>query len=171
MDWTRQDLALAEAREAAYAMPLDDIDVTHWDLFRNDTLYPFFERLRREKPVHFHEHANLVRFGLSPATTGSKRSTSTTVAFRPNRQSAWSLSFARKTCPCLLPWMSRNTLVNAKSCNPWLRRLTWPLSNRSSAADPTDARRVARRRALQLGRARVYRTHDPDAGDSIRLPL
>lgn len=57
MDWTRQDLALAEAREAAYSMPLDDIDVTHWDLFRNDTLYPFFERLRREKPVHFHEHS------------------------------------------------------------------------------------------------------------------
>ena len=54
MDWTRQDLALAEAREAAYAMPLDDIDVTHWDLFRNDTLYPFFERLRREKPHGSH---------------------------------------------------------------------------------------------------------------------
>lgn len=57
MNWLHNEAALAEAREHAYTMDLEDIDVSHWDLFRNDTLWPYFERLRREKPVHFHERS------------------------------------------------------------------------------------------------------------------
>ena len=45
---------LEEARRHAREMPLDDIDVSDWSLFRNDTLWPYFERLRKEDPVHFH---------------------------------------------------------------------------------------------------------------------
>jgi cytochrome P450 len=54
MGWTQNLEPLAAAREHAYAIGIDDIDVSHWDLFRNDTLWPYFERLRQEKPVHFH---------------------------------------------------------------------------------------------------------------------
>ena len=53
---------LAEAREHAYSLDLEDIDVSHWDLFRKDTLWPYFERLRREKPVHFHERSTVGPF-------------------------------------------------------------------------------------------------------------
>jgi cytochrome P450 len=42
-----------QARDAAYAMPLHQIDVSNGALFQNDTIWPFFERLRREDPVHF----------------------------------------------------------------------------------------------------------------------
>src|SRR5271167_2850835 len=42
-----------EARERAYAMPLDEIDVSDPALFRGDTLWPYFERLRTEDPVHY----------------------------------------------------------------------------------------------------------------------
>ena len=56
------DRTLAEAREHAYSLPLEDIDVSHWDLFRSDTLWPYFERLRQEKPVHFHEHSTVGPF-------------------------------------------------------------------------------------------------------------
>ena len=45
---------LEEARRHAREMPLDDLDVSDWSLFRNDTLWPYFERLRHEDPVHFH---------------------------------------------------------------------------------------------------------------------
>ena len=45
---------LEEARRHAREMPLDDLDVSDWSLFRNDTLWPYFERLRKEDPVHFH---------------------------------------------------------------------------------------------------------------------
>ena len=41
------------ARAEAYATPLDKINVSVSDRFENDTIWPFFERLRREDPVHY----------------------------------------------------------------------------------------------------------------------
>ncbi len=41
------------AREEAYATPLKDFHPGAPRLFQNDTLWPFFERLRREEPVHY----------------------------------------------------------------------------------------------------------------------
>jgi cytochrome P450 len=42
-----------EARDRAYSIPLDQFDVGHPDLFRNYTFWPYFERLRKEEPVHY----------------------------------------------------------------------------------------------------------------------
>ncbi|HUN69704.1 MAG TPA: hypothetical protein VMU46_12950, partial [Burkholderiales bacterium] len=42
-----------DARDAAYAMPLDKINVAQGILFKTDTHWPYFERLRREDPVHY----------------------------------------------------------------------------------------------------------------------
>ena len=41
-----------DAKRDAYSMPLADIDVSRPELFRSDTMWPYFERLRREAPVH-----------------------------------------------------------------------------------------------------------------------
>ena len=41
------------ARAEAYATPLDKIDVSVQDRFVTDTFWPFFERLRKEDPVHY----------------------------------------------------------------------------------------------------------------------
>jgi cytochrome P450 len=41
------------ARDAAYSLPIDEIDVSDPRLYFNDTWYPYFERLRREDPVHY----------------------------------------------------------------------------------------------------------------------
>lgn len=38
---------------AAYAIPLDEIDVSNPELFRTNTMWGYFERLRREAPVHY----------------------------------------------------------------------------------------------------------------------
>jgi len=43
------------AREAAYSMPLDQINPADPELFRTDTMWPYFERLRKEDPVHWAE--------------------------------------------------------------------------------------------------------------------
>jgi len=48
---------LDNARMHAASAPLEKIDVAHWDLMRFDTIWPYYERLRREVPVHFHEHS------------------------------------------------------------------------------------------------------------------
>jgi cytochrome P450 len=44
------------ARAEAYAMPLDQIDVTKPRLFQDDSIGHYFERLRREDPVHHHSN-------------------------------------------------------------------------------------------------------------------
>ncbi len=41
------------AREDAYSKPLEEIDVSDPQLYFTDTWYPYFERLRREDPVHY----------------------------------------------------------------------------------------------------------------------
>ncbi len=42
-----------EARAQAYATPLDEFQVHAIDHFTSDTLWPWFERLRAEDPVHY----------------------------------------------------------------------------------------------------------------------
>ncbi|HQT78917.1 MAG TPA: cytochrome P450, partial [Rhodopila sp.] len=37
----------------AYTLPLDEIDVSDPKLYQDDIWYPYFERLRREDPVHY----------------------------------------------------------------------------------------------------------------------
>ncbi|HWF75803.1 MAG TPA: cytochrome P450 [Caulobacteraceae bacterium] len=41
------------ARAEAYSTPLDKIDVSRGERFENNTFWPFFERLRREDPIHY----------------------------------------------------------------------------------------------------------------------
>jgi len=42
-----------DARDAAYGLPLDKLNVAQPVLFQSDTMWPYFERLRKEDPVHF----------------------------------------------------------------------------------------------------------------------
>ncbi len=46
----------ADPREDAYSIPLDQIDVSQPRLYQDDVWYPYFERLRREDPVHWCEN-------------------------------------------------------------------------------------------------------------------
>src|SRR5664279_3759561 len=47
------DSHLRAARDKANSLPLADIDVSHPELFRTDSFWPYFDRLRREDPVHY----------------------------------------------------------------------------------------------------------------------
>ena len=47
------DAHLRAAHDKANAIPLADIDVSHPELFRTDSFWPYFDRLRREDPVHY----------------------------------------------------------------------------------------------------------------------
>jgi len=40
-------------RDIADSIPLDEIDVSKLELFEQEALHPYFERLRREDPVHY----------------------------------------------------------------------------------------------------------------------
>jgi cytochrome P450 len=45
-----------DARHDAYSVPIDQIDVSNPHLYQDDTWRPYFERLRREDPVHWCEN-------------------------------------------------------------------------------------------------------------------
>jgi cytochrome P450 len=44
---------LKDARAKAYSTPLEEFDVAQGELFRTNTMWPYFERLRKEAPVHY----------------------------------------------------------------------------------------------------------------------
>jgi len=44
---------LSKAREDAYSMPLEKINPAQPDRFQSNTIWPYFERLRKEDPVHY----------------------------------------------------------------------------------------------------------------------
>ena len=48
-----RDDAQTAARERAYSIPLEQFDPGDPELFRTDTFWPYFERLRKEEPVHY----------------------------------------------------------------------------------------------------------------------
>ena len=45
--------ARAHDRDEAYATPLETLDMSQVQRFRDDTIWPYFERLRKEAPVHY----------------------------------------------------------------------------------------------------------------------
>jgi cytochrome P450 len=47
------DSHLAAAREKARSTPLSEFDVANPELFKTDTFWPYFDRLRQEEPVHY----------------------------------------------------------------------------------------------------------------------
>ncbi len=51
-----------DPREDAYATPIEQIDVSDPHLYQDDTWRPYFERLRREDPVHLCENGMYGRF-------------------------------------------------------------------------------------------------------------
>ena len=46
-----EDIRMQAARDHARSIPLDQIDVSDSELWRIDTHWPYFDRLRREAPV------------------------------------------------------------------------------------------------------------------------
>src|ERR1700736_6251348 len=41
------------AQDKAWSIPLGDFDVSDPELFKTDSFWPYFDRLRREDPVHY----------------------------------------------------------------------------------------------------------------------
>ncbi len=50
---------LLRAREEAYSTPLEDFHPGAPRLFQTDTLWPWFDRLRKEAPVHYFANSRI----------------------------------------------------------------------------------------------------------------
>ena len=56
-----------DPHEDAYSKSLDQMHVSSPDLYQNDTYQPYFERLRRGDPLHYHAESHFGPYG--PATS------------------------------------------------------------------------------------------------------
>ncbi len=164
-----------EARARAYAMPLSEFHVGNPELFRTDTLWPYFERLRKEEPVHW----------CSTSPVGNYWSVTKYNDIVQCREPAGDLLLrraarrhhaARRRCPLRMAELHRHG--RPRPCRAARRRAAAVHAARAGqdgGADPRalglGARPPAAQRNLQLGRARVDRAHHADAGDAVRFSL
>ena len=150
-----------------YSIPLDRIDVSDSELFETDTHWGYFERLRKEDPVHYcaAERVRSVLVGHEVRRTSSTwRSTPRSSPRRaaswwgiPNPTSRWRPGFITMDGPrhdahrkVVQPVAAPRNLVFLE-----------PLIRERVGRDP---RRASRRRDLRLGRPRVDRAHHRHAG-------
>ncbi len=159
----------------AYDMPLDRINVSQPELFRTNSFWPYFERLRAEDPVHYcaesdygpfwsitkyndimagrHQPPGLFVGGRSRRHLDPRPA----AGFPPADVHRHGPAQARQAAQGREPDRGAGESRAAGGHDPRARR--------------PDARRVAAGRDVRLGRPRLDRADDADAGDPVRLSL
>ena len=165
----------ADAATDAYAMPLDAIDVSDPQIYQDDTWYPYFERLRREDPVHYCPDS---RYGPYWAVTRykdimhvevnhgiySSASELGGIQIEEQPKGMERPSFIRMDPPrhdeqrkVVSPIVAPGNLANMEAI---IRERTCRVLDASAA-----------RRGVRLGGPRLDRADYDDAGDAVRLPV
>ena len=166
---------LRQAREEAYATPLKDFHPGAPRLFQNDTLWPWFERLRKEEPVHYCTNAPIEPYwsvtkynDIMHVDTNHGIFSSDVDARRhldPRRAARLRLSELHRDGPAAALGAAQDGVADVHA----------DASGRTRQADPRargqGARRPAAQRDLQFRRPGLDRTDHPDAGDAVRFPL
>jgi cytochrome P450 len=161
-----------EARTRAFATPLADLNPGDPELFRTDTHWPYFERLRAEDPVHwcrdseFGPYWSVTRYQDIMAVDTNHHVFSSDAALggitiRDSRPDLRRPSFIAMDPP--------KHDVQRKAVSPIVSPAN--LQAMEPPACDEDPRRAADRRDVRLGRQGVDRTDDADAGDVVRLPV
>ena len=161
-----------QAGRDPYSFPLEKIDVADAELFETDTLWGYFERLRKEDPVHycaesdFGAYWSVTRFEdilhveKNPEIFSSQP---TIVVSNPQSRFSSRAGLHRDGRPSP-PRPSQGLPASGGPPKPRDPRAPDPRARRR------DPRRSVRRRDLQLGRARLHRAHDGHVGHALRLP-
>src|SRR5712672_2928018 len=111
-----QDIDQEAARERAYSIPLEQFDPGDPDLFRSDTFWPYFDRLRKEDPVHYCKDS---MFG--PCWSVTKYNDIMDIE---THHSVFSSATSRPTCAAKAssPWISRAMARSARPSRRCSRR-------------------------------------------------
>ena len=164
---------MAGAREAAYALPIEKLDPAQGILFQTDTIWPYFERLRKEDPVHFTAESefgpywSITKYNdIMAVDTNHQVFSSESLAASP------SAAAGRTPLPMFIAMDPPKHDVQRKAVTP----VVSPANLAQSGADHPrarrqDPRRSADRRDLRLGRQGLDRTDHHDAGDPVRLSV
>ena len=151
-------------------------DVGNPELFRTDTFWPYFERLRKEDPVHYcaEQHVRAVLVGDQVQRHHERRDQPPGLLVgglaRRHHHSRRAAGASPRRCSS--PWTSRSTRAQRKTVAPMftpthLDQLAITIRERIGRMP----RQPAAQRNVRLGRHGLDRTDDADAGDAVRLPL
>ena len=155
------------------SVPLDRIDVSDSELFETDTHWGYFERLRREDPVHYcarsdfgpywsvTRYDDVVDVEKDPEIFSSARSI---VVGDPDPDFPLEAGFITMDGER----HNAHRKVVQPVASPRNLRVLEPLIRAARGRDP---REPAGRRDLRLGRSRLDRADDGHARDALRLPL
>ena len=164
-----------DPREDAYAMPLDKIDVSQPRLYQDDIWHPYFERLRREDPVHWCENG---MYGSYWSVTKYKDIMQVDTSQKIYSSDAHdgrhrAARHADGLSPAQLHLDGPAEARRAAQGRVAGRRADEPAApvRHDPRADAARARRTAARRGVRLGGSRVDRTDHADARHAVRLPV
>ena len=166
---------LRAAREEAYSTPLKDFHPGAPRLFQNDTLWPWFERLRKEEPVHYCTNAPIEPYwsvtkynDIMHVDTNhgifSSDSTLGGISIRDVPPGYDYPSFIAMDQP---KHSSQRKTVSPMFTPTHLDELAKLIRERAHQG----ARQPAAQRDLQFRRAGLDRTDHADAGDAVRLSV
>ena len=157
----------------AYSLPLDAIDVSNPKLYQNDIWYPYFERLRREDPVH---HTKDGMYGSYWSVTKYKDIMHVETNHQLYSSEARLGGITIRDIP---PEFRRRSFISSdppyhdeqrKVVSPVVAPMNLQrMSRADSRAHAARAGRTAAQRDVRLGRARIDRADHADARDAVRL--
>ena len=170
-----EDSPAQAARERAYSMPLADFDPGDPELFRTDTFWPYFDRLRKEDPVHYckdsmfgpywsvTKYNDIMEIETNHAVFSSAASlggiTIRDVAARPAPRKL------HRHGPAAPPRAAQDRGADVHA-DP-----SRPARDQHPQALGRMPRQSAAQRDVRLGRQGLDRTDHADAGGAVRLPL
>ncbi len=166
---------LREAREKAYAMPLADFDPGNPELFRTDTHWPYFDRLRKEEPVHyckdsmFGPYWSVTKYNDIMAVDTNHGAFSSAASLGGITIRDVPPELRRESFICHGPAAAfgaaqdRGAVVHARE--PRRTRHQHPSTRRRLS------RQFAKERGVRFRRHGLDRTDDADAGGAVRFPL
>ena len=163
------------AREEAYSTPLKDFHPGAPRLFQNDTLWPWFERLRKEEPVHYCTNAPIEPY-WSVTKYNDIMHVDTNHGIFSSDVTLGGITI--RDVPPGYDWPSFIAMDQPRHCRPAQDRVAdvhADASGRTGEADPRARRqgagRAAAQRDLRFRRAGVDRADHADAGDAVRFPV
>ena len=166
---------MRSAREEAYSTPLRDFHPGAPRLFQNDTLWPWFERLRKEEPVHYCTNAPIEPY-WSVVKYNDIMHVDTNHGIFSSDSTLGGISI--RDVPPGYDWPSFIAMDQPRHADQ--RKTVSPMftpTHLDELAKLIRARSIkvlddaAAQRDLQFRRAGVDRAHDADAGDAVRLPV
>ena len=163
------------AREKAYATPLSEFHPGNPELFRSDTLWPYFERLRNEEPVHFCSTSPVGNY-WSVTKYNDIMHVDTNAAIFSSDINLGGIMLRDVGAGIPVAELHRDGRAEARpAAQDRVADVHADPSRQAGGADPRavggGARSPAAQRDLQLGGPGLGRADDPDARHPVRFPV